>query len=239
MTGVCPFLHPEDNEDEIVENTARVRQRIFKAMDHDKYALPPPIRLEIGIITQEEFEIMERRQYEHDQLVEENKRKGQRTRSRSPKGTGSVSPTRSNPRTPTPDNANENRGKGQGKGLAPTPAESIAVTAVTTDALGSTDSRQRDHTSGQDEQSDAEEVVAPPPADNTTAEEQVDKEDNDDSDHLVDFGSSPAEVKQETDETQVEHNETMEQADQEMTAVEGDYNVVTGAEITQDPTIEA
>ena len=238
MTGVCPFLHPEDNEDEIVENTARVRQRIFKAMDHDKYALPPPIRLEIGIITQEEFEIMERRQYKHDQLVEESKRKGQRTRSRSPKGSGSVSPTRSNPRTPTPDNANENRGKGQGKGLAPTPAESIAVTAVTTDALGSTDSRQRDHTSGQDEQSDAE-VVAPPPADTTTAEEQVDKEDNDDSDHLVDFGSSPAEVKEETDETQVEHNETMEQADQEMTAVEGDYNVVTGAEITQDPTIDA
>ena len=31
----------------------------------------------------------------------------------------------------------------------------------------------------------------------------------------------------------------MEQADQDMTAAEGDYNVVTGAEITQDQTIDA
>jgi hypothetical protein len=211
-------------------------------MDRDKYALPPPVRLEIGTITEEEYKDMMRRQYEHDRLVEDNKGKaggkGKRTRSRSPKGNGGASPTRSNPRTPTPDNANDNRGKGRGKGLAPTPAESIAVPAATTDALGSTDSRQRDHTSGQDKQSDAE-VVAPPPADTTIAEEQVDKEDNDNIDNLPDFGGSPAEVKEETDETQVENNETMEQADQEMTAVEGDYNVVTGAEITQDPTIDA
>ena len=50
---------------------------------------------------------------------------------------------------------------------------------------------------------------------------------------------SPAELKEGTDETQVEHNETMEQADQDMTPADSDYNVVTGAVIAQNPTINA
>ena len=112
------------------------------------------------------------------------------------------------------------------------------MAAATTDALGSTDSRQRDHTSGQDEQSDAE-VIAPPPADTTIAEEQVDKEDNDNIDNLPDFGGSPAEIKEAIDEATVETNETMEQADQDMTAADGDYNVVTGADITELPSTDA
>ena len=72
--GPCPFLHPEDigREEEIAERTAAVRQRVFRAMDRDKYALPPPIRLEIGEITPEEYDEMMRRQYEHDHLVEDN-----------------------------------------------------------------------------------------------------------------------------------------------------------------------
>ena len=233
-TGTCPFQHPDDNEEDIIKRTAAVRLRIFTAMDADDYALPSHVRLEIGQITRADYEAMQRRKYEHDQKVEENKGKAKGkgnndARSRSP---------RSNSRTPTPDRVNENKGKGRGKGLAPTPAESIAAPAATTDALGSTDSRQRDHTSGQDEQSDTE-VVAPPPADTTISEEQVDKEDNDNIDNLPDFGSSPAELKEETDETQVEHNETMEQADQDMTPADSDYNVVTGAVIAQNPTINA
>ena len=208
-------------------------------MSDDNYALPPCIRLEIDEITQEEYNDIMHRQYVHDQLVLDNKGKAggkglRTTRSRSPRS----SPSRSNPRTPTPDNANDNSGKGRGKGKSPTPAESMAATATPAYVLGGADSRQRDHTSGQDEQSDAE-VVAPPPADTTMAEEQVDKEDNDNIDNLPDFGGSPAEVKEETDETQAENNETMDQADQDMTAADGDYNVVTGAAITQNQTIDA
>ena len=214
--GTCPFRHPDDNEQDIARHTTVVRHRIFTAMDADDYALPSHVRLEIGQITRADYEAMERRKYEHDQKVEDSKGKAKGkgnndARSRSP---------RSNSRTPTPDRVNENKGKGRGKSLDPTPAESIAAPAATTDALGSTDSRQRDHTSGgQDEQSDAE-VAAPPTADNTIAEEQVDKEDNEDN--LPDFGSSPVEPKEETDETPVETNETMEQADQDMTPADND-----------------
>ena len=58
-------------------------------------------------------------------------------------------------------------------------------------------------------------------------------------DNLPDFGISPAELKAETDETPVELNETMEQADQDMTPANNDCNVVTGAVIAQNPTINA
>jgi len=179
-----------------------------------------------------------RRQHEHELLVEDNRNRGERNaRSRSPRARSGAREI-SNPRTPTPDHVNDNRGKGQGKGFDPTPAESIAVAEATTDALEGTDNRQRDHTSGQDEQSDAE-AIAPPPVDTTIGEEPVDKEDNDNIDNLPDFGGSPAEIKEETDEATAETNETMEQVDQDMTPADGDYNVVTGAVIAQNTTIDA
>ena len=56
--------------------------------------------------------------------------------------------------------------------------------------------------------------------------ENAPAESNDNIDNLPDFGSSPAEVK-------VENDETMEEADEAMTAAEGEYNVVTGADITE------
>ena len=101
---MCPFLHPNDRETEVNERTDATRQRIFRAMSNDHYALPPCIRLEVDEITREEYDEIMRRQYIHEQNVLENKGKaggkGQRTtRTRSP---------RSNPRTPTPDNANDN-----------------------------------------------------------------------------------------------------------------------------------
>ena len=171
--GVCPFLHPEDNRLDVARRSDEVRQRIFRLMSRDNYALPPCIRLEIDEITQEEHDDIMRRQYEHDQLVLDNKGKAggkglRTTRSRSPRS----SPARSNPRTPTPDNANDNSGKGRGKGKGPTPAESTAATATPADVLGGADSRQRDHTSGQDEASDTE-VNAPIPADTTVTEQEM------------------------------------------------------------------
>ena len=164
---MCPFLHPTDVETEVSERTDATRQRIFKAMSNDHFALPPIIRLEIGEITEEQYREIEHKSYVHGQLVLESKGKaggkGQRTaRTRSP---------RSNPRTPTPDNTIDNRGKGQNtgkgqhEGKGPTPAETMAAAAAAAEVLEEADNRQRDHTSGQDEVSDAE-IAAPLPADN-------------------------------------------------------------------------
>ena len=62
--------------------------------------------------------------------------------------------------------------------------------------------------------------------------ENAPAENYDNIDNLPDFGSSPAEVK-------VENDETMEEADEAMTAAEGEYNAVTGADITELPSTDA
>ena len=141
--NVCPFIHPEDIELDIERRTDEVRQRIFKQMSRDHYALPPCIRLEIGEITKDDYDEITRRQWEHDQLVQDKRDRDLRTaRSRSPRSRHGSSPARSNPRTPTPDNSNDNSGKGKGKGTGPTPAESMAAAIAThDDALGGDDSR--------------------------------------------------------------------------------------------------
>ena len=171
---MCPFLHPDDVRTDVNERTEATRLRIYKAMSADNFALPPIIRLEIGEITQEEYEEIEHKQFIHEQNVLENKGKaggrGQRTaRTRSP---------RSNPRTPTPDNTIDNRGKGQNKGKGqhegkgPTPAETMAAAAAPAEVLEEADNRQRDHTSGQDDASDAE-IAAPIPADSIEVETET------------------------------------------------------------------
>ena len=164
-----------------------------------------------------------------EQTVADNREKGKggkggkRDRSRSPSG--------SNPRTPPP----KGKGKGQlkGKDAAPTPAESIAATPAITDSLTDADRRQRDHTSGGDEQSDAE-VAAPPPADNT-AEEPANMEGIEDNDNLPDFGSPSIEPKEETDEPMGQTADVTTVAP----AADAEHTVVTGVDIGLDQTISA
>ena len=228
-TNECPFRHPDDNMQEIMERTARVRHEIFTQMDEDNYALPLEHLLEIGAIDQETYDASARAKWEHDQRVADNReygkgaKGGKRDRSRSPSG--------SNPRTPPP----KGKGKGQlkGKDAAPTPAESIAATPAITDSLTDADRRQRDHTSGGDEQSDAE-VAAPPPADNT-AEEPANMEGIADNDNLPDFGSPSIEPKEETDEPMGQTANVTIVAP----AADAEYTVVTGVDIDLDQTISA
>ena len=228
-TNECPFQHAGDNQRAIDERTASVRRRIFTMMDNENYALPLEHLLEIDAITQEQYDSSAKAKWEHDQKVADSREKGKggkggkRDRSRSPSG--------SNPRTPPP----KGKGKGQlkGKDAAPTPAESIAATPAITDSLTDADRRQRDHTSGGDEQSDAE-VAAPPPADNT-AEVPVNMEGIEDNDNLPDFGSPSVEPKEETDEPMGQTADVTTVAP----AADAEHTVVTGVDIGLDQTISA
>ena len=236
---MCPFLHPTDVRTGVSERTDATRLRIYKAMSADNFALPPIIRLEIGEIIREEYDEIEYKQSIHEQNVLENKGKaggrGQRTaRTRSP---------RSNPRTPTPDNTIDNRGKGQNKGKGqhegkgPTPAETMAAAAAAAEVPEEADNRQRDHTSGQDDASDAE-IAAPLPADNIEVETEalmiIDSapEEPNPNDGLPDFGSPAAEVKEEADEV-------MEEADAAMDAADSEFIEITGADIPARPIVNA
>ena len=217
--GECPFKHPDDNPKHIDELVDKVRRRIFLEMDKDGHALPTDHLLEVGIITQDEYDAIQKKKYDHEQLVEASKER-QAERAKGTKGGKhgrSRSPPRTRENTPPPPNT-KGQGKGQPKGSAsPTPAETTETTPATTEARAGTDNRQRDHTTGREDQSDIEiiETPAPPPADNTEGQEDAQPGGNAEyNDGLPDFGTSPGPKgeEEETGETKTETDENMEQA---------------------------
>ncbi len=138
------------------------------------------------------------------------------------------------------------------KSVKPTPAEPTEPTPATTDALAGTDNRQRDHTTGREDQSDIEviETPAPPPADNTEGQEEAQMAGTAEyNDGLPDFGTSPAPKgeEEETGETKTETDENMEQAtkdeaekeEPEPPAANPEYVMVPEANVEQSPTIIA
>ena len=232
-TGECPFRHPDDDDEEIDRRIAMVRRRIFTQMDRHGYALHLEVLLEIGKIDRDTYDAKMRSKWVHEQILADNKGKG-----KGDKGARSRSPARSNSRTPTPNNR-KGKGKGQlkGKDAAPTPAESIAASPAVAEPIEDIDSRQRDHTSGQSDQSDTE-PTAPPPADDIATDGQANDNDSkgngDHDDELVDFGSPADEVKMETDE----HTEQGEVDESATPAASSEYHMVTEANVEQSTTID-
>ena len=202
-------------------------------MDIDKYALPPDVLYEIKKITYEEWQEKKRKLWEHEQMIA-----AKRERASAGQGARSRSPARSSSRTPSPKNKGTGKGKLKSKNAVPTPAESIAASPAVADSIEGNDSRQRDHTSGQEEHSDTE-VIAPPPAADAANDGQVNDNDNginnnEHDDGLVDFGSPAEEVKMETEEP-TEQGEVEESA---TPAASSEYHMVTEANVEQNTIID-
>jgi hypothetical protein len=229
-TGECPFRHPDDDDEEIDRRIAEVRKRIFTEMDRRGYALHLDVLLEIGKINQETYDKKMRAKWVHEQILADNKGKG-----KGDKGARSRSPARSSSRTPTPNNR-KGKGKGQlkGKDADPTPAETTA------DSIEGNDSRQRDHTSGQNDQSDTE-PIAPPPADDTVTDGQANDNDNNDNgehdDGLPDFGS-PAPIAEDDRMETEEPTELVATEESATPAASAEYHMVTEANAMQTTTID-
>ena len=233
-TGECPFRHSDDDDVAIDRRIREVRKRIFTQMDRNGYALNLEVLLEIGRIDQETYDAKMRSRWEHEQIVADNKGKG-----KGGKGARSRSP-RSSSRTPSPNNKGTGKGKLKGKYAAPTPAESMAASPAVAEPIEGNDSRQRDHTSGQNDQSDTE-PIAPPPADDTATDGQANDNDNngngDHADGLIDFGS-PSPI---AEDNRMETEEPTEQVATEESATpaaSAEYHMVTEANAMLTTTID-
>ena len=235
-TGECPFRHSDDDDVAIDRRIREVRKRIFTQMDRNGYDLNPEVLLEIGRIDQETYDAKMRSRWEHEQMVADNKGKG-----KGGKGARSRSPARSSSRTPSPNLKGTGKGKPTGKSADPTPAEAIAETTANTpataDSIEDIDRRQRDHASGQDDQSDTE-PIAPLPADDIATDGQANDNDSkgngDHDDELVDFGSPADEVKMETEE----HTEQGEVDESATPAASSEYHMVTEANVVQNTILD-
>ena len=136
---MCLFSHGGDDEEFVDAEVSEVRYRIFSELSRMEFSLPPPILYEIGGISQDaardaEEAIRRHRRPEPKQIP----RPRMHANSRSPKG----SPRSST--TPERGSGKGIGGKGKGKGGTMEPAD---------------DPRQRDHTTGGDEEPSDQEVA--------------------------------------------------------------------------------